>query len=116
MLLISTSFSFVRTVVAQNFRLVWVDIQSYICSSLLEVAHHFLELHQRSRERRQRSAGLWGNQIRDHPVVYPCLLIFASVPHRLSVPFGTVLKSKLDRESAQFRSALNIKHVTFFVL
>ena len=23
-----------------------------------------------------------------HPVLNPCLLIFASVPHRLSVPFG----------------------------
>ena len=40
-------FSLVRTLVGQNFRLVSVDFQSCIFSTLLEVAHHFLELHQR---------------------------------------------------------------------
>ena len=102
-------FSFVCSLVAQNFRLVRVDFQSYTLSTLLEVAHHFLELHQRSREQEHvvSKRRFVRQSDSSSPNRIPMPFDFCQRSSSFSAIWSTVLKSKLDKRSPCFVPSLS---------
>ena len=118
MLLISNSFLLFELWLLRMFGLSGWICQSYPLGTLLEVAHLFLELHQRCGEQgapRQQNACLSGSQTENNLSICPCLDLCQQVTSSFSAIWSTVLKSKLDHGPPSFVPLFYLKHVAFFV-